>query len=92
MLYPLFVHTQPTPSDSAIVLVAKGDWSIELDNTDSVLNLAVGSDASRVVYESIQNGQIISLNAPAPIRASIVVGGKEKHLSLSLNDNRPSHS
>jgi hypothetical protein len=82
MRLPLFVQSLSVPSDSAYVLLGAGDWEVELDNIDSILNLKVGE----ILYEAITNGLKLSIQSPSSARASIVQVGTEKHITLYLND------
>ena len=85
MKLPLFVHSYPFPSDSAIIRCAAGDWTVESNHKDAILNLSVDG----TVYQDIKNGQAISIPSVSPVRASIVKGGTEKYINLSLDDNTP---
>lgn len=83
MRLPLFVYTPSIPSKSATVLVPAGEWEIELNSDDTTLNLST----SEFTSEAIKNGQKLSFNSPTPVWASIIKGGKERSLSLYLNDH-----
>jgi hypothetical protein len=85
MQLPLFLSTFPLPSDSALVMLAAGEWTVRTDRQDAILNLSVDG----TVYHDIQNEQIISVPSRSPVRASIVQKGTEKFLSLYLDDSKP---
>ena len=89
MKLPLFVASPVIPSDSTYALLAAGEWVVETDIKDSVLNLSVSSDGVPALYEAIQTGQKIVIPSLSPVRASIVSAGKERNISLYLNDNLP---
>ncbi len=87
-MLPLFVHTPSVPADSVTVLLGAGDYKVSTDKKDAVLNLSVASQEPGL-FENIFDGQIISVKSKSPARASIVVGGKESHISLYLNAITP---
>jgi hypothetical protein len=85
MKLPLFVSSFPLPSDSALVMLAAGEWTVRTDRQDAILNLSIGD----TLYTDIKNEQIISVPSRLPARASIVQKGTEKFLSLYLDDSQP---
>lgn len=80
MELPLFVQSSSIPSDSPVILLGAGDWSVEGDMMDVIINLSVDG----ALYKEIKKGQIITVPAQSPARASIVKGGSEKHITLYL--------
>lgn len=85
MKLPLFVGSLPFPTDSAVVMLAAGEWIVRTDRQDAILNLSVNGTQ----YHDIQNEQRISVPNRSPAQATIVKAGTEKHLSLYLDDNSP---
>lgn len=83
-MLPLFVHTPSVPADSVTVLLGAGDYKVLTDKKDAILNLSIPSNEPGL-FENIQDGQLISVKSKSPARASIVVAGKESHISLYLN-------
>jgi len=84
MKLPLFVSSLPFLSDSAIVRLGAGEWVVESNHKDAILNLSVDG----TLYQDIQNGQKILVLSPSPVRASIVKSGTEKSLTVYLDDTK----
>lgn len=80
MKFPLFLQTPTSVCRSSSVLVPSGDWIVETDKTDSVLNLTVGD----TTYPNIANGHAITLQSKTPAWAEISEKGTEKSISFYL--------
>ena len=76
----LFVHTDPRKTNrSATVRVQKGDYKVESNQKDSVLE--VTWDTGR---ERIENNSVLSLSDPTNLYINIVQAGTEPHLTIYL--------
>jgi len=76
----LFVHTDPRKTNrSATVRVQKGDYKIESNQKDSVLEV-VWEDSKKM----IKDGSEINLLSPTNLYINIVESGTEPHLTIYL--------